>query len=323
MEEIRRQTVEGLRPVHTFREASARYLETKLEYDSARALAYHIEILDPWIGDLPLDKVHDDSLAPFIEHRLKTVKPATVKRHLEVVRAITRLAASSWRDPLSEKTWIAAAPKITMPSSRDMRATSDVPYPLNIDEVTTLFRELDALSPTQALVCRFMLHTGLRDSEARNLKWSYEDNYTDLDRPVFFIPGSAHKNDMDRLVVLSDKALAIVEHQRGKSDTWVFPAPSGKPFYNLNTNQWQKAWRAAGLPTDGFVCGPHNLRHTLGHRLRRAEAPDYIIGVFLGHASTDITEHYSAADITTMLKFANAADTVMESAIFRRRRKHQ
>ena len=146
MDAVRKQIVEGQRPTHTFREAATRYIETKLEYDSVRALAYHIELLDPWIGDLPLDKVHDDSLAPFIEHRLKTVKPATVKRHLEVVRAITRLAATSWRDPISEKTWIENAPKITMPSSRDLRRTSDVPYPLNIDEVTTLFRELDASS---------------------------------------------------------------------------------------------------------------------------------------------------------------------------------
>ena len=59
-----------------------------------------------------------------------------------------------------------------------------------------------------------------------------------------------------------------------------------------------------GMPTEGFTTGFHNLRHTLGARLRSVGAPDYIISQFLGHTGASITQHYSAADFRTMLRFA-------------------
>ncbi len=138
-------------------------------------------------------------------------------------------------------------------------------------------------SPLQRDLATFALHTGLRARELAGLQWAWEQRYRDLDRPLLFIPAEHHKNDRDRVVVMNDAALAVYHHQQQLRDarspedparTWVFPSPrTGRPFYQLTTNQWQEAWREVGLPTEGFTSGFHNLRHTLGARLRSVGAP--------------------------------------------------
>lgn len=74
---------------HTFREAASKFLaehqhKRSLERDE-RALAF----FDPFIGALPLQRVHHDTLAPYIRSRLdKGRSPGTINRDLAVVRRI-------------------------------------------------------------------------------------------------------------------------------------------------------------------------------------------------------------------------------------------
>ena len=81
-QEIKNAQIFGVRPPHTFREAATRYLNERLGYKSAETLAYHIEILDPWIGDLDMNDIYDENLEPFKQHRLNVdgVRPATLKK---------------------------------------------------------------------------------------------------------------------------------------------------------------------------------------------------------------------------------------------------
>jgi hypothetical protein len=48
----------------------------------------------------------------------------------------------------------------------------------------------------------------------------------------------------------------------------------------------------------------HNLRHTFGRRLRGAGVPLETRKALLGHASGDITTHYSAAELGELLAAA-------------------
>jgi hypothetical protein len=50
--------------------------------------------------------------------------------------------------------------------------------------------------------------------------------------------------------------------------------------------------------------GVHNLRHTCGRRLRAAGVPLETRKQLLGHASGDITTHYSAAELGELLAAA-------------------
>jgi integrase len=321
--EIRNTQIHGLRPKVTFREASTRYLTERLHLPSKTTIAYHIEQLDPWIGDLDIKEVYDENLEEFKHQRLHVdgVRPSTLKKSLEVVRGTLNQAADSWRDPMTGKTWLEHAPKIKMPDSKLLAQTSDHPYALNHDELISLFTALGNYSPVQEIMCRFCFHTGLRESELRHMRWEWEQRYADLDRSVFFIPDEYHKNGRDRIVIMSDRARDILEDQRGKNDEWVFPNKrTGEPFVQLNTNQWQKAWRKCKLPTKGFVSGPHNLRHTLATRLQKVGATEFVIGQFLGHAKKGVTQHYTSADVKELIKIVNRADKVTASAIFRSNR---
>jgi integrase len=68
-----------------------------------------------------------------------------------------------------------------------------------------------------AQMALFAVNTGCRDGEICNLQWGWEQQVPELDTSVFMIPGNAVKNGDDRLVVLNDIALSVVNDLRGKT----------------------------------------------------------------------------------------------------------
>lgn len=78
----------------------------------------HLKQLDPFIGDLPLGRVHDETVGPFIKARQKKgVSNRTINIALQRVMRILRLAATVWRDE-HEMTWLEQAPHIsTLPET--------------------------------------------------------------------------------------------------------------------------------------------------------------------------------------------------------------
>jgi integrase len=87
----------------------------------------------------------------------------------------------------------------------------------------------------------------------------------------------------------------------------------------LNT-AWKRAWTAAGLPDDpGILGGPHNLRHTFARRLRMAGVSNETRKALMHHANSDITVHYSPAELRELLaaveKIADAERGTMLRAV--------
>jgi len=87
----------------------------------------------------------------------------------------------------------------------------------------------------------------------------------ELETSVFMPPGNAVKNGDDRLVVLNDIALSVVNDLRGKHDTHVFTFRK-KPIDHMSNSGWRRAREKAGLPQVRV----HDLKHTFGRRLRSA-----------------------------------------------------
>jgi hypothetical protein len=98
VEALRQAKLFGARPERTFREAAVRYLSEHPEQACLDEVAWHLKLLDPWIGELALKEIHDATLAPFVRKRAETVSATTVRRSLEVVRRILNLAARKWRE---------------------------------------------------------------------------------------------------------------------------------------------------------------------------------------------------------------------------------
>jgi integrase len=64
----------------------------------------------------------------------------------------------------------------------------------------------------------------------------------------------------------------------------------------MNNTAWQNARRVSGLG-DLHV---HDLRHTVGMRLREAGVPEGTIADILWHSTQSMTQHYSVAQIVEL-----------------------
>ncbi len=97
--------------------------------------------------------------------------------------------------------------------------------------------------------------------------------------------------------MLNSAARRIVEERRGVHPEYIF-SWKGKRLSRISNTSWKKAKVRAGLPIRF-----HDLRHTFGHRLRAVGAPLEDRKALMGHTSGDITTHYSAAELETLLKW--------------------
>jgi hypothetical protein len=76
-----------------------KYLEEHPHKRSLERDARSLATLDPFIGELPLRRVHHETLQPFIRTRLAAgISPGTINRDLAVTRRILNLSARLWRD---------------------------------------------------------------------------------------------------------------------------------------------------------------------------------------------------------------------------------
>ncbi len=313
LDQIRQQSVYGVRTKRPFREAATRYIETNLHKKSIATDDIHLGQLDKWIGGIPIDQLHDGTLAPFIEYRLKNgKKKKTINLALQVVRRILNLAARSWRDDFG-KTWLETAPLITMLKVDDARP----PYPLSWEEQTHLFKHLPPHIQRMAL---FNVNCGNREDEICQLRWDWEVEVPELGTSLFIIPGGVVKNAEERLVVLNRVASSVIEECRGQHPKFVFTwkrGPKGEALStgSMNNTAWVKGLKSAaesyeeafGYPVPvGFkTLHVHDLKHTFGRRLRAAGVSLETRKVLLGHKNGDITTHYSAPEIQELIDAAN------------------
>lgn len=289
LEEIRQQSVYGVRPNRIWREAALKYAKEHSHKRSIKRDIQDLKALDPYIGKMPLDKVHAGTIQKFIDARREDgVKSGTVNRSLAVARRILRLCAELWRDEYG-MTWLASAPMIPDVDWADVRP----PAPISWAEQGRL---LPLLPEHLREACEFTVHTGCRESEVCALRWEWEVKLPN-NSFGFILPGELVKNTHGRLVVLNSTARAVINRQRGKHEDRVFTY-RGKPVESLFNNSWRKNKKKAGLT---HVRG-HDLRHTFGRRLRAAGVPKETRSDLLGHIHGDITTHYSAAEVEELQK---------------------
>jgi integrase len=292
MEQVRQAQVYGVRPSRTFEEAAAKFVLDNQHKRSIGDDVMHLKQLMPWVGDIPIDRIHRGTLVPWIENRQRQGKAiGTINHGLKVVRRILNLAAGEWVDEQG-LTWLHAAPKVRLLPDRHKRQ----PYPLSWDEQTRLLLELpDHL----AEMATFTVNTGCRDQEVCGLRWEWEVNVPELGTSVFIVPGDRVKNGDERLIVLNGLARAVVERRRGIDPDYVFTY-EGKRITRMMTSGWKRARARAGLRQVRV----HDLKHTFGRRLRAAGVTFEDRQDLLGHRSGRITTHYSAVELSRLIEAA-------------------
>lgn len=319
LERLRQEKVYGVRRVRIWREAATRYLLENREQPSIALTAGLLKRLDTYIGDIPLTHIDDESLAPYVRHRLEVdgVANRTVNMALERVIRILNICARKWRDD-DKRPWLDTVPMIT---KLDERTTSRKPYPLSWEEQSLLFAELPDGIRRMAL---YKVNVGCREQEVCKLRWDWEIRVPELNASVFLIPAefggrgekSGVKNRDERLVVLNDVASRVIEGQRGLDEVYVFPyGRSGGPMVRMGTPAWRDARKRAAAKwesTHGTAAHPgfasvrvHDLKHSFGRRLRAAGVSLEDRKALLGHKNGSVTSHYSGAELGQLIEAAN------------------
>lgn len=192
--QARRMHLYGEPGEYTFRDAATKFLAENQHKRSIERDERTIRILDPFIGALPLKKVHQGTLESYIQsRRAKCQSPGTINRDIAIVRRILNLAARYWRDE-NGRPWIPIAPMILRQRHLHMRQA----YPLSTLEERLLFSELDGHLKSMAL---FKVNTGLRQGEVVSLRWEWEVEIPELKVSIFVIPREFTKSERDRCVI--------------------------------------------------------------------------------------------------------------------------
>jgi integrase len=261
-------------------------------------ISYHVSLLLPYLGGQALFHVCNDSLEDFKADRQDDgVKNSTINRSMEVVRTTLIRAARVWRE--EGMPWLPAPPLIEM---LDERAQKREPYPISWAEQARL---LPRLAAHHQEMVEFAVNTGARDENICGLRWEWEVQVPELGRSVFVIPPEFYKTNRKHVLILNDRAWALVERRRGEHKkfvfTWAGPNHERDRVGTINTAAYQKARSDVCLARVRV----HDLRHTFGQRLRDAGVSEEDRALLLGHAVAGMPQHYASATVARLVEAAN------------------
>jgi integrase len=237
--------------------------------------------LKPVLGSLLLTDITAQDIADYQACRFKAGASAgTIRLELGTLRAILR----------RHRLWADLQPDVKLPPAAD-----DVGKALTADEETKLLDECRK-SRSRALypIVTLALHTGLRLSEIRLLRWKQ----IDLAARRLVVGKSKTKSGTGRVVPLNSRAAAVLSawaanFPERENDHFVFASErygaSGDEFTpcvhafdpSKAMNSLKEAWESAKGHA-GVACRFHDLRHTACTRMLEQGVPLSVVGSVLG-----------------------------------------
>lgn len=264
-----RTEVLGDRPLRTWDDAAARWLEeTAHKADHAKDAA-KISWLATYLTGVPLARIDREVIGRLGAVKAGQASAATANRHLALVRAILRRAANEWE-------WLDKAPVVRL-------------YPESKRRVRWLTRAeaaalLARLPKHQRAVARFALATGLRKANVLGLSW----DQVDIVRRVAWVHPDQAKARKAIPVPLNADAMSAVREQMGKHERFVFTF-KGRPVKEVNTRAWRWALQEAGVTDFRW----HDLRHTWASWHVQAGTPLNALQELGGWESVEMVRRYA------------------------------
>jgi len=238
------------------------------------------------LADARLDAIDEAMLDTYIQHRRRTVGPASVNREMATLRRLMRLA---YRHKL-----ITYVPKFEIHEADENER----------EFVLTHAQEEAYLAAAPQPLADFAvlaLDLGLRIGEALSLEW----------RDVHFEPvgkaklGYVHvrgkpgpdgvyrgkSKKAKRNLTLSERVRTMLKgREAGAKAPWVFTDEEGARPLSIWTleNQHARVRKALGLRE----CVIHSFRHTFGTRFGEAGADAFTIMRAMGHSSVKVSQKY-------------------------------
>lgn len=148
------------------------------------------------------------------------------------------------------------------------------------EEEKTLLEASEGCYIKPILICA--LHTGMRSSEIKSLKWScvnFEEGYIDVLKT---------KSGRPRQIPLSDSLMDELNKIK-KLSGYVFTNPKTlKPYTNIR-DKFTDLCEKNGIDSIRF----HDLRHTAATRMVASGIDIVVVQDILGHANLSVTQRYS------------------------------
>lgn len=227
--------------------------------------------LDP-ICDLTLADIRPDDFIRFRERRLEAITPGTLKRQLNPLRHMFRIAREEWGIPLNEKLTASLRFK-----ARDTKRNRR----LRPGEFDALMKAANAYrNPMLEKIIQFAIATGMRRGEILSMR----REHIDVENRLLSIPLT--KNGHPRTIPLSQKALVILK-DAAKREV-IFPIK--RDALRL---AWDRIVRRAGIEDLRF----HDLRHEAISRF-------FELGLTIPEVAT-ISGH---RDATMLFRYAHASE---------------
>ena len=164
--------------------------------------------------------------------------------------------------------------------------------------------ELEGANAAAVAIIRLLTFTGARKSEVMTLRWNEVD----------FEHGYLRLGDSKtgaKVIPLGAPAIKVLSGlPRTEGSPFVFPAATGKTFFQGVDKIWRKVRAAAGFPSLRI----HDLRHSFASAgLAHGEALP-VIGAILGHADVKTTSRYAHLADDPVKKSADAIAKTISAA---------
>jgi integrase len=224
-----------------------------------------------------LDKIDEALIDSYVQHRRKTVSPASTNRELATLRKALRLAYE-WKI-------INRVPRIRLLPGERVRTfvLSQQQEGLYLGMAPQPLHDLAML----------VLDAGLRVGEVLALQWPDIRLEAFQDAPHGFLHVRDGKTrSAKRTLPLTARVKAILEaRQRESRAGWVFTDESGTgPLSRFTVrDQHGTVRRALRLPADAVI---HSLRHTMLTRLGEAGVDAFTIMRIAGHSTITVSQKY-------------------------------
>lgn len=282
----------GVKPSRSWEDAVVRYVTETTHKASQVSDKIHLRWLDRFLGGVELKAINRDLLERVMAARMaEGVKPSSVNRTMEVVRAVLNKAAHEWE-------WLDRVPRVRMLPEPDRRIRW-----LTRDEAERL---LGALPGHLEAMARFSLETGLRRANVTGLQWSQVDL---VKRRAWIHPDQA-KARKAIAVPLSEGAVAVIRGQLGKHSAHVF-SYRGKPVVQVNTTTWRAALKRVGIENFRW----HDLRHTWASWHAQAGTPLHVLQELGGWQSVEMVRKYAHLSSDHLAEYVDRLSRGREDAV--------
>jgi len=226
-----------------------------------------VDIFYKLTGNKLAEQITINDLEKYRTYRKNNVKAATINREMNSIKRVFSLAKSNRKirfNPCEDLKTL----KIKNPAKRF----------LTKEEEEKLLR---VSNPTMKTIIITALHTGMRSSEIKNLKWS------DVFMKEKYLVVLNTKNGRSRKLIITPQIEELI-NKLPKIGEYVFMNPVTKQPYKEFKVTFRRTVKRAGIPHITF----HELRHTTASRLNELGVDLSTIQEYLDHADARTTQKY-------------------------------